>query len=700
MYRLFLSQLLVALSVLLLIVCINDISAESIITVKGSIIDGITIIEFQNYEKNNSGIETIQVWLDNQSSFNSFKTESGWIGKKMADNTIIFTTYEPIKPVYSIKFTVTYDQLESTINWKTIEGDGEETTGSIMPYNHYNKYGDNLETINHKKSITKDSYFKVIPNDPKFGSTISIIGYNFGIDQVLDFYIDNNKIINFETDKDGHFIITVKIPTYKKSNSILLTIKDRYGFEKSQNIEVSGTINQVPLSINDITNLVNAGSTFKVGGTAQPNKTIAVSIRDSNNNVVTSTALKVNSTGDWYKEIIISQNAVLGKWTVEIDGGTSIINKQFIVKQLHMIKINSAQLKYEPGDTVTFSGKALPNKMLYALIEDPHGSEVFSKMLYVDESGNVSITFKTEPCFSEGTYFFIASQKNNQIIVPIGIGEVPKEQLVVKMDKINYNTNSNATIGLYGSSSSNITLLVIDQYNKTKFSDIVFLESDGHSTYILDLSGYDLGTYTLVATRGNSQTFENFSVGLQAGSGPIEIHTTKDKYAPGESILVLGSSNKNIRIKLSIIDSDGKEIKTKEIFTNKSGIFSDVSFRIPIDAHVGSWVIKAESGSNVTHKKIDVVKNTNVLMIQLDHDSNVYNVNNTIEINGFGAIESQSISIKILDHTRIIEKFTVFSTSQGEFSAIWIIPKDMESGKYVIETSSGKHIANTEFFIE
>ncbi len=204
----------------------------------------------------------------------------------------------------------------------------------------------------------------------------------------------------------------------------------------------------------------------------------------------------------------------------------------------------------------------------------------------------------------------------------------------------------------------------------------------------------------MVATRGNSQTFENFSVGLQAGSGPIEIHTTKDKYAPGESILVLGSSNKNIRIKLSIIDSDGKEIKTKEIFTNKSGIFSDVSFRIPIDAHVGSWVIKAESGSNVTHKKIDVVKNTNVLMIQLDHDSNVYNVNNTIEINGFGAIESQSISIKILDHTRIIEKFTVFSTSQGEFSAIWIIPKDMESGKYVIETSSGKHIANTEFFIE
>ncbi|MFL2905942.1 MAG: hypothetical protein ACJZ2C_00380 [Nitrosopumilus sp.] len=53
------------------------------------------------------------------------------------------------------------------------------------------------------------------------------------------------------------------------------------------------------------------------------------------------------------------------------------------------------------------------------------------------------------------------------------------------------------------------------------------LQEDGRAIYELDLTGYGSGIYTAVAQKGNSQSSEKFSVGLQLGSGPIEAQTTQ-----------------------------------------------------------------------------------------------------------------------------------------------------------------------------
>ena len=43
----------------------------------------------------------------------------------------------------------------------------------------------------------------------------------------------------------------------------------------------------------------------------------------------------------------------------------------------------------------------------------------------------------------------------------------------------------------------------------------------------LDLDGYASGVYTAVISKGSAQSTEIFAVGLQTGSGSIEINTTK-----------------------------------------------------------------------------------------------------------------------------------------------------------------------------
>ena len=70
--------------------------------------------------------------------------------------------------------------------------------------------------------------------------------------------------------------------------------------------------------------------------------------------------------------------------------------------------------------------------------------------------------------------------------------------------------------------------------------------------------------YTAVISKGSTQSTEIFTVGLQTGSGDIDINTTKLEYHPGDSILILGDTGTNVLLTLTLTDPDVKEIKVKD----------------------------------------------------------------------------------------------------------------------------------------
>ena len=90
------------------------------------------------------------------------------------------------------------------------------------------------------------------------------------------------------------------------------------------------------------------------------------------------------------------------------------------------------------------------------------------------------------------------------------------------MIKINYKSTENAIISLLGKPSEILKIMIINPQEKLLDEEIeIKLQEDGRGTYELDLNGYSSGIYTAVAKKGNSQSDEKFSVGLQLGSGPI-----------------------------------------------------------------------------------------------------------------------------------------------------------------------------------
>jgi len=188
---------------------------------------------------------------------------------------------------------------------------------------------------------------------------------------------------------------------------------------------------------------------------------------------------------------------------------------------------------------------------------------------------------------------------------------------------------------------------------------------------------------------------------LQTGSGDIKINTTKDAYKPGDPILVLGKSGSNVIIKLTLFDPDGNELKSKEIFTDKEGTLSDGTFRIPSDAKIGVWKMKAVSGPNFIEIEFSVTpsqeEGMSIIVTKIEKTS----VGTLVTINGFGAEPSRTIVIIITPpEGEEIDELTVFATGVGDFQVIWQVPKETPPGIYTIEASDSISSAETTMDLE
>jgi len=686
---------------------LNEIVAqEKVVAAKSIGFEETTIIEFEN--NGNSDIETFRIWLGADNSFKSFKTEKGWTGEKTPQGVIIFTTTDPIKPGQSVKFGVKTDKTQPGINWKAVDKNSNQlqigkTLVTESPLKPIIKNG--KPTSSGDAGILADSKFRLIPDKPNVGGTIRVTGDEFNSNQEFNLYFNKQLLESFETDENGHFMLTTKIPE-GKADRVDFIVKDNQGNEKTLSIRLGEGIarvaeEDVSLTITGLPLTINPGDVMLISGTGSPGGTITAEITDPDGNTVTSETASVSQQGKWSFETIVLLDTPLGKYSAKISDGKDTILKNWTVESSKTIHITPAKIKFDPGEALTFNGTALPNQKIDIILKDPTGAEIYSDIIQPKSDGFFEFEFPTLLSSLEGTYALIAFQGEKSEIVLVGLGELPEVQLVAQMDKINYKAGEKAIISFIGPASSTISLLIVDPSDQPKFSDTITVGPDGKKEYELDLTGYGSGVYTTVVSRGNAQDEELFSVGLQTGSGPIEINTTKDSYKPGHPILVLGKSGPNVIIKLTLFDPDGKEVKSKEIFTDKEGILSDGSFRIPSDAKIGVWKMKAISGPNFIETEFSVTpsQEQGMSVVVTDVTKGVYG--KLVTINGFGAEVNRTIVIEITSSEgEMIDELKFSSTKDGDFSTIWIVPKDTSPGTYTIKASDGSGSAETTFELE
>ena len=675
-------------------------------------LDETVIVTATNNSENE--IKTFRVWLGEEFNFKSFKTEKGWIGEKNQQGVIIFTSSETVKPNELVKFGLKTDKINPIINWKALDQENKIIDTGIVKLSKLSKVNQNLnielnENYNNNGiSIFSESTFRVIPDKPNPGSTIRITGDQFAASQKFDFYMDAEKIGNFITNSKGHFITTMQIPNIEKENSVDFKIIGYDQIEKKLSVKLGENENRIivdkniRLEIKGMPDTAYRGGVLEINGIGIPGKSITIEIINPEKITISSRITLIDEIGNWklLEPINIPLNAVFGEYSVTVSDGRTQVLKKINIETNKVIIINPEKIKFDEGELIKFSGTVMPNIPLELILEDGLGNEMASDIIEVLDSGIVEFEYQTtENEDVEGTWTLIATQNKDKEFIYVGYNVSPVIPVGIKLDKTNYKSTETAVISLAGEPSEKISLIIITPSGSVLGKDVVIeLKLNGRENYNLDLSGYVSGMYTAVIKKGGSENSENFSVGLVAGSGEIKSEITQTEYKQGEQILLLGSTaNANSLMIVTLIDPNGKEIKSLEIASNSKGIFSEKRLKIPSTGEIGLWQINIKSGSNLHKIEFSVfpiiVKGMTVKATE------EVKVGNLLEIDILTSHKT-SIIIEISDmNENIVQKMTCNTTKEFKCETFWSVPKDTIPGTYTIKAYDSINSDETTFEI-
>ena len=701
-------------SVSLILVPSNGYAEE--INVKSMGVEKTSIITFTN--DGAKDVKIFRIWLSQDAKFESFKTEKGWIGEKNSQGVIVFSSSESIKENQSVKFGIKTDKPNPVINWKGLDKTNSVIDTGVISTTEIQKVDQNPNIKPSKNVIDNDgeifskSEFRIIPDKPNAGSTIRVVGENFGASQLFDFYIDSNKISNFESDNNGNFITTVKIPNNISEDRIEFKVKNNQGEEKTVSLRLGESQNRiekiedVKITINGIGKVVHRGDSLELFGTASPSSAIIIEIKDPQQNTINSRTEKVDGTGNWKldKPISIPFDAPFGKYTITTSDGKNQNLKYWTIETNKTILLTPTEIMFESGSVIKFNGTATPNQLIELVLENNLGKEMTSDIINVGESGFLEFEYQTtENDDLEGTWTLIATQNKVKEFIYVGYGVIPSIPVNIEFDKTNYKSSDNAIISLLGKPSEVLKIMIINPSGAIVGEDIeVKLQEDGRATHTLELTGYGSGIYTAVAQKGNAQSSEKFSVGLLLGSGPINAQTTQTEYEQGERILLLGSTNPNVLLKAALIDPNGVEIKNIEVPSNSDGTFKVEEFKIPKNAISGTWKINVSSGSNLDKSEFEVITpQTDGIIIEIGDRVDIPGFGESIK---FGITTNQvtSVTIQVLDQKSnpIGESISCLPTAEFKCDILWTLPKNTIPGTYIISVNDSKITVEKTFEIK
>ena len=688
----------------------NSAYGESEIIANSFGLENSTILELKNSRGNSVEIDSVRIWLSGENSFQSFKTEQGWMGKNTPQGVIIFSSQDLLKPGEVVKFGIKTSVEKPVINWKALDTNGNIIkTAQIITDTEIT---DVKEIIQPKSvAIKDDSTFRLIPAKLSPGSDFRVIGNNFVPNQSLNFYI-NEKITNtFSTDSNGSFLITNQVPESTNAERTQFLISDSVGAETEISIRLTEqekrTIGQsLQLVFDETPTTVKRGESITLQGVATPENTLTITSSQNTLGIISIETITTGSDGKWSFENLFSPELELETITIKISDGKDLIERNIDVISSKLIRINSEEPRYEPGDVITFTGNAIANTDLLYYLEDPKGSEIISDLITVDSSGIITFEIQTELSQMKGTYVLHANQGKENGISVVGLGEEPVEVIVVDSTKLNYDTNEKIKIQIQGQPNATVAIIILDDSSKEKISDTVNLGADGFHTYEIESNELSVGTYVVEVRHGKARGDTVFSIGLTQGSGVITMQTTKDEYNAGESILLMGNTGANSLLTLTLYNSEGTVVKQVEVFTSKNGAFQSDKFRIPNDPEIGQWSIKAKSGGNTAEHSFTVTKILEGVAVLVDKESRTYSLSEIITISGAGANPSTALDIKFLDSggNEISDKLTIYATSTGAYitsiPVAVIIPSDLVPGEFTILVKDPLTSSSTTITVE
>jgi len=607
--------------------CLKDSSGactgfEVDIPVSAKGFENTIIIEFENGEQNTVKIKTINIWLAKGNSFQVVKQELGWNSKSYGDGQgLTFSASEVLNPGESVKFGVVTAKKVNAINWKVIDENqnqiGPEKT-KIVEISQTPIIVESTDVEVDNVQQTGDILYgtkKFIPDNLRTGSNMRLVGNGFSSEQTLQFYLNDKFLKSTESDAQGNFITTIKIPDSIGTGISKFKIVDELGSSQISSVKINEQQNRLikegqviqEFKINNMPESVTLDNTLSISGVGHPSKPVLITIKNEDT-IETIQVVNIGVNGEWNFQKPITTDDELGDRTIIIRNDFNETSRDLSIVTGQLFTISVFTTTTDLGDVFVLTGTALPNEDLALLIKNPDDDTIRFDVLKIDESGKIKYEFPSSG-HEEGTYVLKATQNDVTQVSLFTLGTTSYDRVVVYLEKMNFKANSQSTVTILGPPSTDLTLNIFDPSDNRKFTESIKTNSIGTKTFEFDLTGYSSGVYKAVVSNPTYQDTAKFSVGLSAGSGAINFSSTQTDYSPGESILIIGNTGANSLLNIFLIDPSGEIIYKGEIFTDKEGGFTTEMLGIPSNAESGIWQIQAQSG--LDHKEMEITVSDN-----------------------------------------------------------------------------------------
>lgn len=573
--------------------------AQEDVDVETSVLDGSMLIKFTNTA--DSAIGSFVVWFTSEHVFQSATSDPGW--SVVRDRGIVHLMGN-LEPDQAVRLGVKFQGEDIQMAWSANFEDGQTQTGWVV-----SGLQDASTSAGPQTGILPESTFRTIPEKPSAGSTIRLVGSGFGPSQELFLSVESVDLGRLATGDTGAFVATRTMPG-NLDGRVVFALADSSG----NDIQISLRLNQTPrpaaaanaLSIDGMDGTYGHGDILDISGTAKPLSTVTFTLYGPRNQTMTTVPVEVDYSGVWeLDDLFVREGAALGTYRALVNDGYRAVESSWIVESGKVIVVEGARSIFDRGDPLRFVVTAKPDTNIELMLLDPDGNELTLDRIYVDESASVEWEYATDTSFRRGTYTLIATQGDEQEFAYVGLERAVEIPVNIAFDKINYISSDDAKITIASKPGDDVTLLVLNPADTVVYQEIIHLGNDGRAVHDLDLGDFQSGVYTAIAKKNTIQTQHRFGVGLSTGASTLDINTGLTA-APGEPILVLGNTNPNMIVMLTLSAPDGSVAQTVNTFSDRTGTFSEKRLRMPLDAEPGGWTVRATSGSASSTSEIRV----------------------------------------------------------------------------------------------
>jgi len=689
---------------------ISEVNADEAISVSAESYQNTIIIEFEN--ESASKIKTIKMWLGGDAAFKSFKAEPDW-GYTPDSKLVVFTATSTLNPGESVKFGLIINEKVTGINWKALDQNDNEIDKRKTPIQEISHtipsfIEEESESVEQAKETGSALYGtkKFIPEKLRIGSDVRLAGSGFDVNKELKLYLDTTILKSVNTDEQGNFLTTISIPDSYDVRTSEFIIKDESGNFQSTNINIEEQKNRflktTEFKVNSIPTEISYDEILTFSGNAYPQSAVIISFE----NVDTRDLEKIrvitsNSNGEWSFEEAINRTDVIGEKYVIFKNNQDKTTKNLTIKSDYTIEVFASAVRYNVGDTVSIIGISESNTDTTIWIKDENKNIILYDIFTTNANGDLDYQFIVDDRFSSGTYTAIIKQEDGGSDATLfGIERYPTTSITALMAKTNFPLDSVAVMNIVGPQSTKLSITVLDSNDNVKLTDSITTTSDGKAKYAIDLDGLSSGIYRAVVSATNVQDSTKFSIGLEAGSGPISLVTTQENYSPGESILIIGNTGINSRLIITLYDPSENVVSETETFSDTTGNFSTENIGIPSDGLLGNWKITAHSRLDTKSIEINVSVPLD-LGLTLQIEGTEFAIGDTVLIKGVGQSNSNRLGIEIIDNDdQVIVSLATPITSDGLFSLPWNIPSGFSTGIYTIKVSDAVNTTSAEIFIQ